>query len=68
MAKTSQPISVLEQNRLEDGITITFRSTNPDAVGRSSLSLAEFLRRFETPTVRAMVRTAVHAALRASRR
>ncbi|MBL9000175.1 MAG: hypothetical protein JNK25_03450 [Phycisphaerae bacterium] len=68
MSKTSQTISVLEQNRLEDGITITVHSTNPDAVGRSSLSLTEFLRRFETPKERAVVRTAVHAALRASRR
>lgn len=68
MANTPQPISILEQNRLEDGITITLRSTNPDASGRSSLSLTEFLRRFETPQERAMVRTAVHTALRASRR
>ena len=68
MTKTSHTISVLEQNRLDDGITITLDSTNPDVVGRASLSLTEFLRRFGTPKQRAMVRTAVHAALRASRR
>lgn len=68
MTKTSQKVSVLEQNRLEDGMTITLRSTNPNAMGHSSLSLTEFLRRFGTPNERAMVRTAVHAALRTSRR
>lgn len=67
MAKTPQPISVIEQNRLEDGVSISVSSTHPDAPGQTTVSLSDFLRRFETPKQRAMVRTAVHAVLRGSR-
>lgn len=61
------PIGVFAQNKLEDDITVTLNSQNQQAPGNATMPLSKFLQRFETPKERALVRTAVHACLRASR-
>jgi hypothetical protein len=60
-------LSALEQNKIEDGITISINSTNTDAPGNTVLPLSDFLRRFETPKQRSAVMDAVHASLRSAR-
>lgn len=52
--------SVIEQNKVVDGICVRVRQGNTIA----EIPLSRFLQKFETPKQRAAVQTAVHATLR----
>jgi len=60
--------SVYSQNLIEEGLTISIKSSNPAAPGEISMPLSEFLRKFGKQSERVTVRDAVHACLRSSRR